>query len=112
MCPYRIPLLCVFATLRLYVFNLQWHIRELKILRLGDTFIQFIPYQYKNTVEINPYHEDDQTPDRTIKKVISRDIGNIEIEQYCSDDKQSSKQKRTWSKELKSFTTRITKMIQ
>ena len=34
------------------------------------------------------------------------------IEQYCSDDKQSSKQKRAWSKELKSFTTRITKMIQ
>ena len=63
----------------LFILNHLYHIK-FEYCRFGDTFIQFIPYQYKNTVKINPYHKDNQASDRTIKKVVSRNVRDIKIE--------------------------------
>ncbi len=77
----------VLATWRLNIFNLQRHIREFKSRGFRNTLIKLIPYQYQNTIEINPDNEYYQTSDRTIEKVICRDVGDIEIKQYRSNDK-------------------------
>ena len=52
------------------VFNLRHQIRKLKNTGFSNTLVQLISYQNQNAVEKDPYHEDDQTSDRTIEKVV------------------------------------------
>ena len=105
------PSLGVLATRRLGIFNLKHHIWKLKSRSLSDALIQLVSYQNQNAVEINPNHEDNQTSNRTIKKVVCRNIRDIEIERHRSYDEQTGKQKRAWSNELEPLAARITEMI-
>jgi hypothetical protein len=81
------PSLGVLATRSLGVFYLKHHIWKLKRTRFRDALIQLVSNQNQNAVEINPNHEDNQTSNRTIKKVVGRNIGDIKIEQHRSDNK-------------------------
>ena len=43
-------------------------------MRLSDTLVQFVSYQYQDAIEIDPDDKNYQTTNRTIQKVVS---GNI-----------------------------------
>ena len=62
-------------------------------MRLCDTLVQLVSYQNQDAVEIDPDDKNYQTSNRTIQKVVGRDIGDIEVKQNRSHDKHTCKQK-------------------